>query len=193
MYGFVRQTAVGPDRGSYYHERFLRGHRSLCKHIPRTQVKGTGIKPSSSPAAEPDLYSYPVCVDDTMPRSTRESSSPTIDSAAGGHVSSTLVHQASSETTPREYKAESILLPDKTVGMLIHGQSEPLHSDSQPFHQTASPDFEKPLAAELEPTPLATNSPVDFLSCNDIGETAKLLQEWDTKIDSILMAIIDHS
>mmetsp|Transcript_6568 Transcript_6568/g.9816 ORF Transcript_6568/g.9816 Transcript_6568/m.9816 type:complete len:341 (-) Transcript_6568:232-1254(-) len=55
LYGFNRITK-GPDRGSYYHERFLRGKSFLCQGIKRTKVKGTGTRMPSNPDAEPDFY-----------------------------------------------------------------------------------------------------------------------------------------
>jgi len=55
LYGFNRITK-GPDRGSYYHERFLRGKAFLCEGIKRTKVKGTGARTASNPDAEPDFY-----------------------------------------------------------------------------------------------------------------------------------------
>ena len=62
LYGFRRLTA-GTDRGAYYHELFLRGRPDLYKRLVRIRVKGTGIKSASSPATEPDFYTYPRCVD----------------------------------------------------------------------------------------------------------------------------------
>ena len=59
LYGFRRLTA-GKDRGAYYHELFLRGRPDLYKRLVRIRVKGTGIKSASSPATEPDFYTYYV-------------------------------------------------------------------------------------------------------------------------------------
>lgn len=55
LYGFNRITK-GPDRGSYYHELFLRGKKFLCKGINRMKIKGTGARMASNPDAEPDFY-----------------------------------------------------------------------------------------------------------------------------------------
>lgn len=55
LYGFLRITK-GPDRGSYYHELFLRNRRFLCEGIKRMKVKGTGARIASNPDAEPDFY-----------------------------------------------------------------------------------------------------------------------------------------
>mmetsp|Transcript_12526 Transcript_12526/g.24030 ORF Transcript_12526/g.24030 Transcript_12526/m.24030 type:complete len:334 (+) Transcript_12526:273-1274(+) len=60
LYGFIRLT-TGEDRGGYYHEFFLRGRPDLCRHMVRTRVKGIGMKAASSPATEPDFYSFESC------------------------------------------------------------------------------------------------------------------------------------
>ena len=57
LYGFVRLSHDGPDRGAYYHECFLRGRSFLCTNIQRTRVKGTWVRTSSSPESEPDFWS----------------------------------------------------------------------------------------------------------------------------------------
>jgi len=57
LYGFVRLTNEGPDKGAYYHELFLRGRPFLCSKIQRTRVKGTWVRTSSSPESEPDFFS----------------------------------------------------------------------------------------------------------------------------------------
>jgi hypothetical protein len=63
LYGFRRLTA-GQDRGAYYHELFLRGRPDLHKKLVRIRVKGTGFKSASSPATEPNFYTYPRCTED---------------------------------------------------------------------------------------------------------------------------------
>ena len=55
LYGFNRITS-GPDRGSYYHELFLRGKTVLCRGINRMKVKGTGSRMASNPEQEPNFY-----------------------------------------------------------------------------------------------------------------------------------------
>jgi len=57
LYGFCRITS-GPDKGSYYHELFLRGKPHLCTGMVRVRVKGTGNRSSSSQEA-PNFYSMP--------------------------------------------------------------------------------------------------------------------------------------
>lgn len=55
LYGFIRITS-GPDKGSYYHEYFLRGKEFLIHHIIRRKIKGTGARLPSNPNDEPDFY-----------------------------------------------------------------------------------------------------------------------------------------
>jgi hypothetical protein len=58
LYGFSRLTK-GPDRGSYYHEYFLRGHPYLLDCMHRTKVKGTFVRGRSNPDQEPDFWAMP--------------------------------------------------------------------------------------------------------------------------------------
>lgn len=55
LYAF-RRISSGPDKGSYYHELFLRGKDTLCSLMIRMRVKGTKIKSSSCPENEPNFY-----------------------------------------------------------------------------------------------------------------------------------------
>ena len=56
LYGFQRITQ-GLDKGSYYHECFLRGKAFLAYEIARIKVKGTGVRGKSNPDQEPDFWS----------------------------------------------------------------------------------------------------------------------------------------
>lgn len=60
IYGFEKLTRDGPDKGSYYHEAFLRGRPELTsRRMVRRRIKGTGHKACSNPDAEPDFYAMP--------------------------------------------------------------------------------------------------------------------------------------
>jgi HSF-type DNA-binding len=59
LYGFQRLT-VGLDKGSYYHELFIRSRPDLVSRIERVKVKGTGVRAKANPDDEPNLYSYPA-------------------------------------------------------------------------------------------------------------------------------------
>mmetsp|Transcript_8154 Transcript_8154/g.11746 ORF Transcript_8154/g.11746 Transcript_8154/m.11746 type:complete len:859 (-) Transcript_8154:1336-3912(-) len=58
LYGFNRFSA-GPDKGSYYHELFLRGMPWLSKRMTRMKVNGNGIRAAGNPDMEPDFYTMP--------------------------------------------------------------------------------------------------------------------------------------
>jgi hypothetical protein len=60
LYGFERLSKKGPDKGSYYHEAFLRGRPDITScFMVRKRVKGTGHKGCSNPDAEPNFYTLP--------------------------------------------------------------------------------------------------------------------------------------
>jgi len=56
LYGFRRLTSSGPDKGGYYHERFLRDKPALCEGMLRIRIKGTGAKSPNNPETEPNFY-----------------------------------------------------------------------------------------------------------------------------------------
>ena len=58
-----RLTAPGVDRGSYYHELFLRGRPDLFHLMQRTRIKGNGMKAAASPSTEPKFYEMETCVE----------------------------------------------------------------------------------------------------------------------------------
>lgn len=60
LYGFQRLT-TGRDRGSYYHEFFLRNKKFLARNMQRVQVKGTGVRARSNPDQEPNLWIMKWC------------------------------------------------------------------------------------------------------------------------------------
>jgi HSF-type DNA-binding len=59
LYGYQRLT-TGLDKGSYYHELFLRGRPDLVCQIDRVKVKGTGVRAKSNPSEEPNFYAFPA-------------------------------------------------------------------------------------------------------------------------------------
>ncbi|CAB9507247.1 Heat stress transcription factor [Seminavis robusta] len=58
LYGFRRITS-GPDKGSYYHECFLRGKPFLASRIQRQRIKGTGSRKPAVPEQEPCFHEMP--------------------------------------------------------------------------------------------------------------------------------------
>lgn len=61
LYGFNRLSGAGPNQGSYYHEKFLRGMKFLCRRMQRQKVNGNGIRAAGNPDEEPNLTLYPPC------------------------------------------------------------------------------------------------------------------------------------
>jgi len=63
-YNFKSITRYGSkDKGSYYHELFLRSRPMLSQLIRGQRNKGNGFKPLSSPQDEPIFCSFPPCYD----------------------------------------------------------------------------------------------------------------------------------
>lgn len=58
LYGFNR-ISVGPDKGAYYHEQFLRGMRFLCRRMARSKINGNVIRSAGNPEQEPNFYTMP--------------------------------------------------------------------------------------------------------------------------------------
>eukprot|EP00549_Striatella_unipunctata_P025334 CAMPEP_0118688814 /NCGR_PEP_ID=MMETSP0800-20121206/9128_1 /TAXON_ID=210618 ORGANISM="Striatella unipunctata, Strain CCMP2910" /NCGR_SAMPLE_ID=MMETSP0800 /ASSEMBLY_ACC=CAM_ASM_000638 /LENGTH=208 /DNA_ID=CAMNT_0006586113 /DNA_START=124 /DNA_END=750 /DNA_ORIENTATION=+ len=50
---------VGRDKGTYYHELFLRGKPFLVNRMTRTRVKGTKVRTKSDPSNEPNFFNMP--------------------------------------------------------------------------------------------------------------------------------------
>ncbi|GFH55364.1 hypothetical protein CTEN210_11840 [Chaetoceros tenuissimus] len=59
LYGFVRLLSKGPDKGGYYHEKFLRSKSKLCKLIKRMPLKGSEHSLHVDSEQEPKFYSMP--------------------------------------------------------------------------------------------------------------------------------------
>ncbi|CAB9519155.1 shock factor protein [Seminavis robusta] len=65
LYGFKKIQHQGKDKGSFYHENFLRGRPELTRTIIRTKGKGETGRPRAS-EKEPDFFAMPP-----MPTSTK--------------------------------------------------------------------------------------------------------------------------
>jgi hypothetical protein len=81
LYSFNRFSA-GPDQGSYYHEKFLRGMKYLARRMVRQKVNGNRIRSAGNPDEEPNLALYPSCPPPSL-ASARE----------GGHAMGHPVHE----------------------------------------------------------------------------------------------------
>lgn len=64
LYSFNRFSAGTTDKGSYYHEKFLRGRKFLSRRMTRQKVNGNRIRSAGNPDEEPDLSMFPICRDD---------------------------------------------------------------------------------------------------------------------------------
>ena len=102
LYGFKRLTRLGPDKGCYYHECFLRRKVFLTARMRRTKVKGTGVRARSNPQAEPDFYAM-----ETVQQALQEQS-------RGGQSkeSSSTIHQRSTAPSSSSAAASVISLED---------------------------------------------------------------------------------
>ena len=69
LYSFNRFSAGTTDKGSYYHEKFLRGKKFLSRRMTRQKVNGNRIRSAGNPDEEPDLSMYPICRDDDINKS----------------------------------------------------------------------------------------------------------------------------
>lgn len=148
LYGFSRITK-GADRGSYYHELFLRSKQVLCRGINRMKVKGTGSRMASNPKQEPNFYLM--------------ASMPMRSSTSSGQLALLqLTHPITSqeEQIPGMIKAED-LEPNPI--------SSSNYSMGMPNSNTTSQDDQIPSmikAEDLEPQPLSTGT---VTSCSDYG------------------------
>ena len=61
LYGFNRLSGIGPDQGSYCHEKFLRGLKYLSRRMSRQKVNGNVIRAAGNPDDEPILSYFPSC------------------------------------------------------------------------------------------------------------------------------------
>lgn len=102
LYSFRRFSAGATDKGSYYHEKFLRGKKFLSRRMTRQKVNGNRIRSAGNPDEEPDLSKYPVCHESTIGtnvHSQLSSSMPTSQGTIGGDVVSS---EGSLSTSPSQ-------------------------------------------------------------------------------------------
>jgi HSF-type DNA-binding len=129
LYGFQRLTA-GLDKGSYYHELFLRNRSDLVRQIHRVKVKGTGVRAKANPQDEPNLYMYPPV--DAL----------AISGAACEVVSSSSISMK--DLTPRSVpsldsvaKITSLEQMDNANGLMMD-DSEPCFAERSDYCETSS-------------------------------------------------------
>jgi HSF-type DNA-binding len=88
---------------SYYHEKFLRGLKFLCRRMSRQKINGNGIRAAGNPDEEPALVNYPVCPpslhpsnDNSDTESSEESSDTSPPSRASTEVARLILHTVGS-------------------------------------------------------------------------------------------------
>lgn len=75
----------GRDKGSYYHEFFLRGKIFLAKRIQRFRINGEGIRRPNSAESEPTFYDFPFLPEiERAPTRIARAPIPVGSSAFGG-------------------------------------------------------------------------------------------------------------
>lgn len=142
LYGFHR-LSVGPDKGGYYHELFLRGMQFLSRRMIRQKVNGNGIRAAGNPSQEPNFYLMSTVppIGGTLPAppivATTSSDEADDDSMEDGSAEGTSV-----DTAPRR-PLSHVSFPVKLQRMLdsleIDGNSEAIswmpHGRSFLVHQ----------------------------------------------------------
>jgi len=141
LYSFNRFSAGTTDKGSYYHEIFLRGKKFLSRRMTRQKVNGNRIRSAGNPDEEPDLSMYPVYRDDDSNTkhpsslSSSSSSSPSLIATSGtvgraivsigGKLLSASASASSSSSQPSivMHNAPTPTATDPTVGGGINGMN----------------------------------------------------------------------
>ena len=154
LYGFSRITK-GPDRGSYYHELFLRSKQALCRGINRMKVKGTGSRMASNPKQEPNFYQM-TCM-------------PITSSTSTGHLAKlvpTPVKSSTKEQLPGNIKTEE-LEPEPLPGPIPSSSNYGIVTSLDPISISQDEQMSRMAKSEyLEPTPISSGNVV---SCTDFG------------------------
>lgn len=121
LYGFVRMTKAGKDRGSYYHDLFLKGYPDLCLTIRRVPIKSAH---ASQRQREQDANK------DSMPGPTGRNDE--------------LSNMASSRIEPNFYEMKQVPLPSTNAAALMVLSTKPppaTNVDTTPTSNVV-PDFE---------------------------------------------------
>lgn len=164
LYGFNRLSGIGPDQGSYYHEKFLRGLKFLSRRMSRQKVNGNGIRSAGNPDDEPGLGRFPPCpptprapasdvatlfVQPIVPHrkdSVDANSDPILRTNAGIQVSFPLKLQRILDKLEAEGKTDCISWLPHGRAFLVH-DSDRLVSELLPvyFNQTRYSSFQRQL------------------------------------------------
>ena len=136
LYSFNRFSAGTTDKGSYYHEKFLRGKKFLSRRMTRQKVNGNRIRSAGNPDQEPNLSMYRICHDDDsnsnhhLALSSNSSASHsliTTSGATGRAIVSTgdvsLSSTTSSSQSPMIHSTPAPPTSDPSVGGTISGRN----------------------------------------------------------------------
>ena len=149
LYGFSRITK-GPDRGSYYHELFLRSKQALCRGINRMKVKGTGSRMGSNPKQEPNFYQM-TC----MPMSSFSST---------GHSAKLARNSVKTSTASQD---ERELLPGRNV------KSEELEPEPLRGSVSSSSNYSI-VTSSLDPVSISQNEQISRMAKSELLEQMPL-------------------
>eukprot|EP00522_Entomoneis_paludosa_P015336 CAMPEP_0172441308 /NCGR_PEP_ID=MMETSP1065-20121228/1846_1 /TAXON_ID=265537 /ORGANISM="Amphiprora paludosa, Strain CCMP125" /LENGTH=248 /DNA_ID=CAMNT_0013190577 /DNA_START=6 /DNA_END=752 /DNA_ORIENTATION=- len=139
LYGFKRITS-GTDKGSHYHECFLRGMASLTSKIVRTKVKGTGTRKPRCLESEPNFYAMTASMPSkASPAEITDSPTPSV----AGEQPTAAPQVSQTGTSVDQLLALAFAqraLEQRLLAHLVRGQGMPFAQPSQqPEQRSPSP------------------------------------------------------
>ena len=117
----------GPDKGGYYHEKFLRGKQFLAERIVRTKLKGTRSKKPRASRIEPNFYRWPAlpASQPSMPQHDRVQVTPSSMRPPSVDVAPAVpIKEISTRVVSTQVAHASHLSPGKTHQTVSSGPSE---------------------------------------------------------------------
>lgn len=181
LYGFNRITA-GPDKGSYYHELFLRSKKILCRGIQRMKIKGTGTRMASNPDQEPNFY-----VMETMPPASTSAPRKKIQQDSTMNCN----NKDNDSNNPTLIKKEGDLsngeedMPSLQLPMTVHSIDEQIHSQQQQGNKEISLGAGY-ISSQVDDTPINATSQNNMISTtvnNFVVEREDPRQPYDSTSD----------
>jgi hypothetical protein len=143
LYGFNRLTS-GPDRGSYYHELFLRSKIVLCRGIHRMKIKGTGSRMAGNPQQEPNFYLMEEM--------------PSVASSSESNQTRQVRRKTVSPPTPMKEELEQdntemppLVLPNQVQSSTIKIE-DPCYTNNQPLEHSFPQPIESSVPEKINPT-----------------------------------------
>ena len=120
LYSFNRFSAGTTDKGSYYHEKFLRCKKFLSRRMTRQKVNGNRIRSAGKPEEEPDLSRYPICRDDNNTNSTKNHHHPSALSLSSSSPQSLVATPGAVGRVIVSTGSASLLPPSSQSSMIMH-------------------------------------------------------------------------